>query len=264
MTKLTVPVPSVGEKNTAAAPKVDTSLKAIEQWANGEVGTGNIEAGTVTEAMLVTAVQEKLGGTIFGLTHKASAISAAIANGELLELTGAGTTGTLPAATKNRVCGIYAAAAGVKLKTTAGVITGDFITGQATIGLELGQHVVVEAEGTNWRIIAGEPKEGRAVRTTAAGEPAIASWGFISQTGSIEAGSGDYTVSKPSTGHYKITWKTAKGSSNYAVVATAAGITLLLPVVTTLNTLECVITWAEANGTFASPLDFSFMVMAAS
>lgn len=158
MAKLTLARPTVGEKNTSAEPKVDTALANIETWANGEVGTGNIEAGSVTEGMLVTAVQEKLGGTIFGLAHKASAISASVANGELLEMTGATTTATLPAATKGRVCGVYAAAAGIKVKTAAGVIAGDFITGQATIQLELNQHVVLEAEGTNWRIIAGEPK----------------------------------------------------------------------------------------------------------
>lgn len=158
MAKLTLARPTVGEKNVVAEPKVDTALANIETWANGEVGTGNIEAGSVTEGMLVTAVQEKLGGTIFGLAHKASAISASVANGELLEMTGATTTATLPAATKGRVCGVYAAAAGIKVKTAAGVIAGDFITGQATIQLELNQHVVLEAEGTNWRIIAGEPK----------------------------------------------------------------------------------------------------------
>lgn len=158
MAKLTLARPTVGEKNTSAEPKVDTALANIENWANGEVGTGNIEANSVTEAMLVTAVQEKLGGTIFGLAHKASAISASVANGELLEMTGTTTTATLPTATKGRVCGVYAAAAGIKIKTAAGVIAGDFITGQATIQLELNQHVVLEAEGTNWRIIAGEPK----------------------------------------------------------------------------------------------------------
>jgi hypothetical protein len=239
MTKLTLARPSVGEKNTAAEPKVDTALAAIETWANGEVGTENITVGSVTEAMLATAVQEKLGGTIFGLTHKASAISASVANGELLQLTGAGTTATLPAATKGRVCGVYASASGVKVKTAAGVIAGDFLTGQATIELRLNQHVVLEAEGTNWLIVAGEPWFGK-------------SWGVVSSSGSILAGSGDFTCAQAGTGLYEIKWTTPRASLNYSVIgSTGSGIFTAIPEPGTVTVNTYTPTGSLLNARFA-------------
>jgi hypothetical protein len=169
MTKLTYTTPSVGEKVTVAEPLVDTALAQIKTVVNGELDTENLKAGAgVTEGQLATAVQEKLGGSVFGLTKKSSGISVTAVSGELVLMTAEATTVTLPAATNNRVVAVYAAAKNVKVKTAAGVIKGDFVTGQGTIQLELNQHVTLQAEGTNWLIVAGEPKREAAyeVRTS--------------------------------------------------------------------------------------------------
>lgn len=48
------------------------------------------------------------------------------------------------------------------------------------------------------------------------------SWGLISSTGTIFAGSGDYTVAHPGTGSYTITWTPAKAGGSYAVLVNPA------------------------------------------
>lgn len=47
-------------------------------------------------------------------------------------------------------------------------------------------------------------------------------WGAIGAGGELLYGSGGYSVTSPETGHYLITWSTAKASADYAVLATAA------------------------------------------
>lgn len=44
------------------------------------------------------------------------------------------------------------------------------------------------------------------------------SWGYISATGAIESGSGDYTLEKTGTGTYVVKWTTEKASAKYGVV----------------------------------------------
>jgi hypothetical protein len=160
MTRLTLAIPSVGEKNTVAEPKVDVALGKVEEWANGKVGTENIEAGTVTEAMLATAVVEKLT-TKLGLSLVAQAASVTGVSEKLYEMTTNATTVTLPTPTTNRLIGVYCGGgiAGCKVTASSGKIFGDFLTaGATTVELTTCQHVLVQADGSNWLIIAGEPK----------------------------------------------------------------------------------------------------------
>src|SRR5947207_3956161 len=75
MAKLTLSVPVVGEKRSIAEPKVDTALKEVETWANGNIGSNNIEAKGVTEAMLSTAVQTLLNEKTAGGVMKKKVIA---------------------------------------------------------------------------------------------------------------------------------------------------------------------------------------------
>lgn len=87
--------------------------------------------------------------------HAANVVAVA---GELLKMTATATV-TLPAATNNAVIGVFCAAGETTIKTPAGVkIFGDFINGAETIKLAVNQHVILQSDGTNWFIVAGEPK----------------------------------------------------------------------------------------------------------
>jgi hypothetical protein len=97
------------------------------------------------------------------LKVKGRAASYEATSGELGECTKAITV-TLPsAAVANQVIGVVAAPAVATeltgITTSGGAkIYGDFIVGEATIKLAQAQHVVLQSDGTNWKIIAGEPK----------------------------------------------------------------------------------------------------------
>ncbi len=159
MTKLTLAVPSVGEKNTVAEPKVDIALKRIEEWANGEVGTANITAEAITEAMLAKGLQEKLVTNV-GLTYATSAVSLEGVSGKFYDMSGAGTTLTLPKPIANRLIGVFnnSVGAAVKVKASEGKIYGDFTEEVTEVSLTLRQHLLLFGSGGYWLIIAGEPK----------------------------------------------------------------------------------------------------------
>jgi hypothetical protein len=50
----------------------------------------------------------------------------------------------------------------------------------------------------------------------------VCSWGYVAESGDVEAGSGDYTVSRIATGEYEILWNKEKESGKYGVTATTA------------------------------------------
>jgi hypothetical protein len=108
-------------------------------------------------------MKEKIGGVVKFATH---AVSYNAVSGELGEGTKA-ITATLPlAATADQTIGVFSKVAAstelIKVTTSGGAfIEGDFITAASktgTITLTEGQHVVLTADGTNWKILAGEPK----------------------------------------------------------------------------------------------------------
>jgi hypothetical protein len=121
---------------------------------------GEVKLGATNIEELANSLDTFLAGKI--LIFKSYAVAASLKAGELAEQTKAGETFTLPVATTaNRVIGVYGAAT-CKVTTSGGAfIIGDFITAAsktATITLTEGQHVVLMSNGTNWIIIAGEPK----------------------------------------------------------------------------------------------------------
>jgi hypothetical protein len=157
MTKLTLTVPTTGEKNTVAEPKVDTALKALEEFINGGNidGTTNIKPTSILESNLATALQEKFTNRL-GLAVEKPAGSETGESEKLYQMKN-GKTLTLPAATLNRIVGVFALEAEAKVKTAAGVIKGDFFSGGTAVLTE-NQHLLLIADGTNWMIVAGEPK----------------------------------------------------------------------------------------------------------
>ncbi len=165
MTAITLAPPIVGEKNTAAEPKAGTAIKAVEEYINSNKidSTTNIKAEGVTEAALTSAVQTKLNQKSAGLelVKQAGSTTATAGNLYLMETNAA--TLTLPAATLNRQVGIICnvTALSVKLKAAGEAkIFGDFLTetGATECTLLVNQHLIVEASGTNWYILSGEPK----------------------------------------------------------------------------------------------------------
>ena len=115
----------------------------------------------------------KLGATDFKELEKANTFlkehtlivkkysgSATLVTGELALQESTGKTFTLPSATTaNQYIGIQNGVAELKVTTSGGaVIFGDFVAGEATIVLLQRQHVILQSDGTNWQIIAGEPK----------------------------------------------------------------------------------------------------------
>lgn len=99
----------------------------------------------------------------------------------------------------------------------------------------------------------------------------VVSWGAISEAGAIDAGSGDFTVSKISTGLYEIKWTKAKASANYAVLATVGGTPAVTYVgyaatVGTRTTTDLKIATVVLSGAsfVGANAPFSFVVLAAS
>jgi hypothetical protein len=89
------------------------------------------------------------------VTHAASVEAQ---SGELVLAIGGGMTVTLPAATLNRIVGVYATATVTVKQHAADKIYGDFVSAASTITLLADQHVILQSDGTNWQIVAGEPQ----------------------------------------------------------------------------------------------------------
>jgi hypothetical protein len=163
MTKLALVLPEVGSKNIIADPRIPTALQSIQAVVNGELeGTNNFKAEGIVEANLAKALQEKIGAKVSGLIFTRKAESFVGESGFLYYMETGKTTLTLPLpSTKDRVVGVIAGSDEIKIKTPAGSIYGDFITGQATITLKTYQHVVLHSSGEGfaegWWIESGEP-----------------------------------------------------------------------------------------------------------
>lgn len=121
----------------------------------GEVKNGatNIEELAVK---LNTTFNEKF------LVFKTYAAGATLKSGEYAIQTKNGETFTLPsAATANQIIGVLASGITEAKVTTSGgaVIYGAYVSpGVATIKLASAQTVILQSDGTNWLIVAGEPK----------------------------------------------------------------------------------------------------------
>lgn len=118
--------------------------------SNGEVKLGATNMQEISERA-TKLFKERL------LTLAEHGGSFTAASGELVKATG-GITVTLPAAAANATVGVLANNHEVKIGAGAALIYGDFITGITPITLVGYQHVILQSDGTNWFIIAGESK----------------------------------------------------------------------------------------------------------
>jgi hypothetical protein len=121
--------------------------------ATGKVSSGATNIKELAERT-TTIFKEKV------LIVKAYSSGATLKSGELAVQGKTGETFTLPAATTaNQIIGVFSGLGITTKVTTSGgaSIVGDFVNG-ATITLTSLQHVILVSEGTNWFIIAGEPK----------------------------------------------------------------------------------------------------------
>jgi hypothetical protein len=115
--------------------------------------TSNTSIKEFGPAML--ALGDDIESHLLGFVSHAASVTATV--GELLKMTATATV-TLPAVAENALVGVFCSGGETTIKTASGNILGDFITGAASIKLLLNQHVILQSDGTNWYIIAGEPK----------------------------------------------------------------------------------------------------------
>jgi hypothetical protein len=135
----------MAEKTTAAPFELPYPTSA------GEVKNGATDIEELA-ARLATVFKEHV------LVINKRAASYEAASGELGELTKTAQTVTLPnVATANQIIGVFSTVAETKI-TTVAKIYGDFVEGASGIILTTNQHVVLQSNGANWFIIAGEPR----------------------------------------------------------------------------------------------------------
>lgn len=103
-------------------------------------------------------IDEVLYERLLNVEVKSGSFSAV--SGKLYEMTTNGATCTLPSVAINATVAIFCGTAPASVKITAGSakIYGDFINGETVITLTTIQHVILQSNGTNWFIMAGEPK----------------------------------------------------------------------------------------------------------
>jgi hypothetical protein len=103
-------------------------------------------------------VAKPVASALWPLAITSSTTSVVAALGQHVEmLVNAGNTVTLPTPSTNAIVAVSSPLVESKVKTSAGVIIGDF-TNANEIKLAAGQHLLLGGDGTNWIIIAGEPK----------------------------------------------------------------------------------------------------------
>jgi hypothetical protein len=135
-----------------------------KEWVPLKVGEQGIKEGAVSESRLAEAVKTLLNQKSSGLAFTKQNVSAEAASGKLYYMESNGLTLTLPAATTDRLIGVICGngVPSTKLKLSAGKLYGDFISGVTEVTLTENQHLIVHADGTNWRIESGEPKRTQA------------------------------------------------------------------------------------------------------
>ena len=214
MTELGYPTPSVGEKNTVVAPKVDTALANIKTWAAGQIDSTNIKPEGVNETALTSGLRALINTKASGLTVKSTSGAVSAESGYLYVMTATGTV-TLPAVSAGVQVAVFAYSGEVTIKTTSAKIYGDFLTTPPEeIKLLTYQHVTLQSDGTRWLIIAGEPKREQTYSSTAA-EQETASASFVSLGDEV-------TVTLPENGlvaiAYQATWQESVAEAGRAAI----------------------------------------------
>jgi hypothetical protein len=119
---------------------------------------GNSEAKDIDAGFLALAEDVDTALGLSSLLRAAHAANFAGKSGELAVVT-ATATDTLPAAAENAIHAVFTTAGTTTVTVSGGAkIYGDFVNAAASITLLANQHVILQSDGANWFIIAGEPK----------------------------------------------------------------------------------------------------------
>ena len=132
-------------ENTTASPW-------LLPWPSpvGKVKLGSVDFQELAERT-TTIFKERL------ITIAEHGSSFTAASGELVKCT-AGITVTLPSPTANATVGVLANNYSSEITAGSAKIYGDFVEGATKVKLVGYQHLLLQSDGTNWFIIAGEPK----------------------------------------------------------------------------------------------------------
>lgn len=122
--------------------------------APNSIATNQIINEAVTREKVEKPLLEFLEHPLRFASH---ATSFTAASGELVKATAAITV-TTPVAVANATIGVIANGHEVKVKAGSGTINGSFTEGASLVNLVGFQFLVLQCDGTNWFIIAGEPK----------------------------------------------------------------------------------------------------------
>jgi hypothetical protein len=121
--------------------------------------TGEVRKGATDIQELAERVTAVLKERLTTCSEHGTSFTAA--SGELVKAT-ASITVTLPAVATNTTVAVLANGHEVDVSAGSTLIYGDFITGTTAIALVGYQHIVLQSDGTNWFIMAGEPKREQA------------------------------------------------------------------------------------------------------
>ncbi len=135
-------------------PKSPTARLGIPRYEDSETAAFSFQVNAISEAVDAKAELR--------LVSRPLEVSAVAVAQDRIIFRGAGGpyTATLPVpAAEARVAVLNETATKeCKIKVNTGLIYGDFVTGVTEITLSVGQHVELVSDGTNWFIVAGEPK----------------------------------------------------------------------------------------------------------
>lgn len=143
---------------TSGANLTNLSGAPAQPVSSLTIGYVEVKAKATTPSGVSFVATRVLSGLPWLITKITNASVTASA-GEFVEETKSGTTITLPTPTAGGLLAVfYAETTGqVTVKASSGAIVGDFIS-STECKLAANQHLLLYADGTNWRIIGGEPK----------------------------------------------------------------------------------------------------------
>jgi hypothetical protein len=143
--------------DTYSMPKSPTARLGIPRYEDSETAAFSTQVNAISEAVDAKA-ELRLVNRPLEVNATAVAQDRIIFKGTG---GGSGYTATLPvpaAEARIAVLNETTATKECKVKVNTGKIYGDFVAGATEITLSVGQHVELVSDGTNWFIVAGEPK----------------------------------------------------------------------------------------------------------
>lgn len=181
-----------------------------------DIGVGFQALGDDIEELLALGIYNEV-------KHTANCTASA---GEFLLMEAAGAVKVLlPVGSRNIMVGLHnTGSANVKIEPQAGEIYSAGGEERASVELAPSNYLfLLSVPARGWFVFAGEAVKSGVVRQERGTALSYQSWGLVSEAGTIEGGTADFTVSKIGTGEYEIKWTKEKGSALYAPNAQQLG-----------------------------------------